>query len=74
MYKRQPEDSPEFSDLLGGMKPGLAKTAVDIVGGIATDPLTFTGLGPITKGLGLAGKAAVSDLAKTCLLYTSRCV
>ena len=39
------QDSPEASDLFGGMEPGLAKTGVDIVGGILTDPLSFVGGG-----------------------------
>ncbi len=48
------EDLPEFSELIGGMEPGLGKTAVDVLGGIATDPLSFLGVGEFSA----AAKAA----------------
>lgn len=34
-------DKPEFSDVVGGMDPGLGKFAVDVLGGVATDPTTL---------------------------------
>lgn len=45
------EDLPEFSDVIGGMDPGLGKTAVDVIGGIVTDPLSYLGVG-IAGGIG----------------------
>lgn len=58
------EDSPEFSDVIGGMEPGIGKTAVDILGGIATDPLTYTGIGLFTKPLSAAASAAKNVATK----------
>ncbi len=52
-------DKPGFSEVLGGMEPGFAKTATDVVGGIATDP---TNLIP-GKAVGAVAKGAV-DLVK----------
>jgi hypothetical protein len=58
------DDSPEFSDLLANwglpkMDPGLLKTGVDVLGGIATDPLTYAGgLGIFTKPLSIGGQLA----------------
>ena len=48
------QDRPEFSDVVGGMEPGWAKLGVDIAGGIATDPLSFLGVGEFSA----AAKAA----------------
>lgn len=65
------EDKPEFSDVIGGMQPGIAKSAVDILGGVALDPLTYIPLvGWGAKGLKAAGSAALttelgSELAPT---------
>lgn len=62
----RPEDYKEFSDLIGGMEPGIGKTAVDIIGGIATDPMTFLGVGPLAKAgtIGLrAGAEGAANLA-----------
>lgn len=50
------QDFPEFSDVAGGMEPGWGKTAVDILGGIATDPLTFLPPAWLAKGAGVASK------------------
>ncbi len=50
-------DKPGFSDVLGGMDPGLAKTAVDVVGGIATDPTNLIPGAAIGKGLKIGGDA-----------------
>lgn len=66
------EDLPEFSDVIGGMDPGLGKTAVDVVGGILTDPLSFLGVGEFSaaakaaKAANVAMKAAHAsgDVAK----------
>lgn len=55
------EDLPEFSDVIGGMEPGLAKTTVDVLGGVVTDPLSFIGVGAagaIGKGAAGAAKGA----------------
>ena len=60
----RPEDYTEASDLFGGMDPSVGKTAVDVLGGIATDPLSFLSFGatggiraglPFTKGVQVAG-------------------
>lgn len=51
-------DRPEFSDVIGGMEPGLAKTGVDIVGDIVTDPVSYIPFANIAKGVGVAGKLA----------------
>lgn len=65
------EDYTNTSDLLGGMEPGLAKTAVDIVGNTLLDPLTYTGVAPLLKlgatgaKAGLAAAKAVPALTKT---------
>lgn len=59
----QAGDFTEASDLVGGMDPGWAKTGVDILGGIATDPLTYTGLG-LVKGVALAPAKAAAMGAK----------
>lgn len=48
-------DKPEFSDVVGGIEPGVGKFATDVLGGIATDPLSFA---PVGKIAGLAGKGA----------------
>lgn len=55
---RKDQDYTEASDLFGGMKPGIGKTAVDILGGIATDPLTFFGGSLFTA----AGKGVTAGL------------
>lgn len=60
-------DKPGFSDVLGGMEPGIAKTATDIVGGIATDPTNLIPGAAIGKGLKAganAVKAGVKQLPK----------
>lgn len=61
---KEGSDYTEASDLIGGMDPGLGKTAVDIIGGIATDPLTYTGVGLITKPIASLGKTAGTAAAK----------
>ena len=62
-------DKPEFSDVAGGMDPGWAKTAVDIGGGVLTDPLAFvpgkhliSGGKAVVGGVGSLGKMAVGAL------------
>lgn len=54
------EDRPEFTDVMkdyGLPTPvGGTKTAVDILGGIATDPLTLLPGSAVAKGAGLAAK------------------
>lgn len=55
------QDYTEGSDLVGGMDPGILKTATDIGLGLATDPLTYFG-GPIFKGAGAALKAGVKAI------------
>lgn len=57
------QDKPEFSDVVGGMEPGLAKFAVDVVGGAATDPTTFIPGAAVGKVLGAGGKLAGKGLA-----------
>jgi hypothetical protein len=52
------QDYTETSDLLGGMEDGLGKTAVNVLGGIATDPLTYLSFGAT------AIPGAVSKIAK----------
>jgi len=61
---RKDQDYTEASDLVGGMEDGIAKTAVDILGGIATDPLTYTGIGLFTKPLGALASAGKSVATK----------
>ena len=61
------QDNAEFSDVLrsygvADLKPGWGKTLTDIGGGIATDPLTFVGLGPVTAGIKAAGKVGVEGV------------
>lgn len=59
------EDSPEFSELIGGMDDGFAKSAVDILGGVVTDPLSYVPvLGWAAKGARAAGGAAARVAAK----------
>lgn len=53
-----PGDYTEGSDLVGGMEPGLAKTAVDIGLGLVTDPLTYVGVGAVAGGAKGAAKVA----------------
>jgi len=65
----QQEDSPEFSDMLAKwgapkMDPGLLKTGVDILGGIATDPLTYVGTGLFTTPLKAAASSARTGISK----------
>ncbi len=61
---RRDQDYTEASDLVGGMEPGIGKTAVDILGGIATDPLTYTGANLFLKPLSLAAGAAKNVATK----------
>jgi len=67
----KPEDTVEFSDVIGGMEPGLFKGAVDIVGNMATDPLTYVPGAMFAKGVGLAGAGALkaADVADAGLKY-----
>lgn len=51
-------DKPGFSDVAGGMEPGIGKFAVDVIGGAATDPLTFIPGAAIGKGVKSAGQLA----------------
>jgi hypothetical protein len=60
---RKGEDFTEASDLIGGMEPGLGKIAVDVAGGILTDPLTYTGLG-LVKNVALAPAGAAVKVAQ----------
>jgi len=57
-------DRPEFSDVIGGMDPGIGKTAVDIIGGIATDPVSYIPGAAIATGAGkvLTGAKAAAKL------------
>lgn len=61
----KPEDNPEFTDVLetwglGKMQPGLTKSAVDIVGGVVTDPLTLMPASWITKGAKAVGAGTMA--------------
>ena len=61
------QDLPEFSDVMQSwgadkMDPGLLKTGVDIVGSIATDPLTYLPGGILLKGAKGATAGARSAL------------
>lgn len=47
------QDKPAYSDLLGGMEPGIGRTAVDLLGGVASDPTNLIPGAAFTK----AGKA-----------------
>jgi len=51
-------DKPGFSDVVGGMDPGIGKFAVDVLGGVATDPISFIPGSMVAKGLGKAGALA----------------
>ncbi len=51
-------DKPGFSDVAGGMDPGIGKFAVDVAGGLATDPTTYLPGALAAKGLGALGKGA----------------
>ncbi|MBA2706680.1 MAG: hypothetical protein H0U59_02600 [Gemmatimonadaceae bacterium] len=51
------DDFTEVSDLIGGMDDGFAKSAVNLIGGVATDPLTY-----LTFGAG-AALGATSKIA-----------
>lgn len=57
----QPNDYTEGSDLVGGMEPGLAKLSVDLGIGLATDPLTYLGVGAVAN----AAKGAKAAKALT---------
>lgn len=46
------QDYGEASDLVGGMDPGWKKTAVDVIGGIALDPISYVPGALIAKGAG----------------------
>lgn len=60
----RPEDYTEASDLVGGMEPGIAKTAVDVLGGIVTDPLSLLSA-PVSAGAKLAkGIKSAQTIAK----------
>lgn len=60
----RPEDYTEASDLVGGMEPGVAKTAVDVLGGLVTDPLSFLSA-PVSAGAKLAkGIKSAQTIAK----------
>lgn len=61
----KPEDNPEFTDVLESwgmpkMQGGLTKSAVDILGGIATDPLTIVPASWVAKGAKAAGAGALA--------------
>lgn len=67
------QDYGEASDLVGGMDPGWKKTAVDVLGGIALDPISYIpggliakgiakGAGVASKGVGLLPEAAQESL------------
>lgn len=51
-----PADKPEFSDVIGGMSPGIVKSGVDLLGNVATDPLSYVPGSVVAKGLGAASK------------------
>lgn len=51
-------DKPGFSDVVGGMDPGIGKFAVDVLGGAATDPTMLLPSGAVGKGLGVLGEGA----------------
>ncbi len=59
------EDLPEFSDVIGGMEPGLAKTGVDLLGNIATDPFSLLGVGEFSAAAKAAKAANVALKAAT---------
>jgi hypothetical protein len=50
------KDKPEFSDVVGGMEPGVGKFAVDVLGGVGTDPLSLVPGAAVAKGAGAIGK------------------
>ncbi len=56
-FSRQ-QDYGEASDLVGGMEPGIGKTAVDVLGGIALDPISYIPGGLVVKGLAKAAEGA----------------
>lgn len=58
------QDRPTFAQAIGldDMDPGFAKSAVNFVGDIATDPVSYIPGAAIAKGLGLAGKGAQAAL------------
>lgn len=51
-------DKADFSDVVGGMDPGIGKFAVDVLGGAATDPTMLLPTGAIGKGIGALGEVA----------------
>ncbi len=50
------QDKPEFSDVVGGMEPGLGKFAIDVLGGAATDPTMLIPGAAVGKAAGAIGK------------------
>jgi hypothetical protein len=52
------KDKADFSDVVGGMEPGLGKFATDVIGGTATDPLSWVPGELVAKGASTAAKAA----------------
>lgn len=60
----RPMDNGTASDLVGGMEPGLSRTAVDVLGNTLLDPITYTGFGPVAKAGAAAGRTA-AGLART---------
>ncbi len=60
------QDFTEASDLAGGMEDGWGKTAVDILGGVALDPLTYVSFGaaPAVTAAG-KGLRVVDDIARS---------
>ena len=62
-------DKPDFSDVTGGMEPGLLRSATNFVGNALTDPLSYVpgewvgaGLGAVGKGIG-AGMSVLDQHA-----------
>ncbi len=56
------QDKAAFSDVVGGMDPGLGKFAVDVLGGAATDPTTLIPGKAFAKA-GLAAKELLGGAA-----------
>jgi hypothetical protein len=66
-----PESDIEVGDL-AGMEPGWKKTAVDIVGGIGLDPITYVPGGKVIQGLAKGAGAGISKVGLAPLASKAR--